>query len=406
MKKLSLISLALLSGLSGGAYADNSAFSNTITAPITASLNDLNHSVQAGMASLSDQMSALSQQMQALATATVNSNNAWLNQTDPFFPTTVPASTNSQSSADTQAAQMTQNQLSFELSLFPSRLGTDTSSDTSSSSQQDALLAQFTTNLPASDTLYLNDTDLSGSSVGAKPSTTHDDYFNFASLISPTAYTPAQQTAATAYIAVLMKSYKDITKGLDLDSIRSKLNSIDQDKRASWFQQNVLNNPAYQNYQASVRSYGATQSLLLDNLYALMAKRTPIANLGTQAGLPQDPNLEKGAASPAQVQNATFTQTLNNPEWYAAMKTASPATLAREQLLLTATIAKQLQDAQTTNERLLATLTVMTQQLTQLVSSQALSAQARAVNQSINPEANNPANTVIDPSSSNPLSGG
>ncbi|OGT69351.1 MAG: hypothetical protein A3J38_01580 [Gammaproteobacteria bacterium RIFCSPHIGHO2_12_FULL_45_9] len=410
MKKLPLLSLVLLSGFSGVLLADNSAF-NSIAAPITSSLDNINHSVQSGTNTLANQINALSQQMQALATANVNMQNAWQNQVDPFFPTVLPSKNNgfaALQTADKQAGQFTQNQLSFEFSVFPSRLGTTTTDGTSPASVQDSLLSQITTNLPASDTLYLSDNDLanSGSSTGGKPSKTYDNYFNFASLIGPTAYTGSEQKAAEAYVAILMKSYKDLTKGLDLNAIRSKLNTIDAAKRADWFQQNVLNNPVYQNYQATVRSYVATQSVLLDNMYSLMAKRTPIANLGTQAGLPQDPNLPTGYASPKQVQNAAVTQTLNNPDWYAAMKTASPATLQREQLLLTAAMVKQLQDMQSSNERLLATLTVMTQQLTQLVSAQTLSAQARAVNQAINPDANTSANTVIDPASANPLSGG
>lgn len=85
----------------------------------------------------------------------------------------------------------------------------------------------------------------------------------------------------------------------------------------------------------------------------------PVKGLGAKVGMPDDPHLPKGYASPLQVENYIANQRINSPDWFKQMKTASPAVVAREQVLILAEIESQLERNHLDNERLLATLSLM-----------------------------------------------
>ena len=69
-------------------------------------------------------------------------------------------------------------------------------------------------------------------------------------------------------------------------------------------------------------------------------------------GIPDDPNLPKEYASPLQIENYIANQRINGPDWLKQMKTASPAVVAREQVLILAEIESQLERNHLDNERL------------------------------------------------------
>ncbi len=69
----------------------------------------------------------------------------------------------------------------------------------------------------------------------------------------------------------------------------------------------------------------------------------PLKGLGSKVSMPDDPNLPKGYASPLQVENYIANQRINSPAWFKQMKTASPAVVAREQVLILAEIESQLE---------------------------------------------------------------
>jgi intracellular multiplication protein IcmX len=109
-----------------------------------------------------------------------------------------------------------------------------------------------------------------------------------------------------------------------------------------------------------------------------------VKGLGAQIGMPDNPNLPAGYASPLEVENYIANERLNNPQWFQEMKTASPATVQREQVLILAEIESALQRNHLDNERLLATLSIMALQSSQ-TGQLMLKNQAQNVNAIIDP---------------------
>ena len=309
----------------------------------------------------------LAAEVQALALAQTKVHNNETYQTDQNL--TVAQSANAQSRAttalsSTQTATRTENQLASTLSQFPEQIVNPSVLANKALAlkiqQRNALLANLTTHIPASDTLYLDDTtDPLAALYGvAKPSVLHDNDFNFNSVITPNAYTAQQQTAADNYFKYVTQQYQDITSGVNFNQLKLKLNNMSPADKAQALE-NFVNDPSYQQYQLAVRSALAKKSILLSNLNSLIAERTPVAGLGAEAGLPNDPNLPAGYASPLQVQNYIANERVNNQAWYQKMATASPATVSREQLFILAEIESNLQRNQLLQERILATLSMI-----------------------------------------------
>lgn len=312
-------------------------------------------------------------EIKALIMASVHEFNDYMYQADKYFPSS-PNTAGDQANQDvnTYVGELTQQQVSNQLSTIPEQaIPASQLSDQSLIAKvaaQKNLVQQLTVNTPASDTLYAggNDNLLAGIFGAPKPTTLYDNYFNFDSLIGPNAYNQDQLTAAQAYLQYLTQSYNSITPGIDYSGLKNKLISISNPiTRAKWLRTQVLNNPDYQNYQLSVRSNMAARSLALSNFNELLGQRMPIKGLGTAAGIPQDPNLPSGYASLMEAQNYAALQLINNPGWYRSMKTASPATVDREQLLLLATLVRQQAQNADYNQRLLATMSLLTLEMNQ-----------------------------------------
>lgn len=330
----------------------------------------------------------LGTKIEALVMASIHEFNDYMYQNDPYFPAG-PNTSGSQAKQDVDAysSQLTQQQITNQLSTIPEQaVPASQLSDQSLIAKvaaQKNLVQQLTVDTPASDTLYTggNDNILAGIFGAPKPTTLYDNYFNFDSLIGPDAYSQSQLTAAQAYLQYLTQSYNSITPGIDFSGLKTKLISIsDPITRAKWLRTQVLNNPTYQAYQLGVRSNMAARSVVLSNFNDLLSQRMPIKGLGTAAGIPQDPNLPNGYASSLEAQNYAALQLINNPGWYQSMKTASPATVDREQLLLLATLVRQQAQNEEYNQRLLATMSLLTLEMNQ-TQQLMMQTQAQKVNQ-------------------------
>jgi len=337
----------------------------------------------------------LSNEVKALAKASVKTTNAMLYQIDSYLLPAVQANSEADTAnnqAQEKAAYLTQNQISNSLLQFPEKA-------VNSNQLNDPVLAQLinehkkvisnlSTKTPASDTLYINSsTNPFASKYGvAKPTNKYDNYFNFDSLIIPTAYYGKQQTAANEYINYVSKQYQSFTNGINFAKLKSQLNNLNPNQRAQKLQ-SIVNNPTYQKYQLTVRSLLASKSVALSNLNYLLSERTPVKGLAEKAGIPNNPKLPRGYASPLEVENYIANQRLNNPKWAEAMKTASPATVNREQLIILAEIERGLHRNHLDNERLLATLSVMMLQSNQIVQMN-LKIDAQKVNELIDPSKN------------------
>lgn len=178
----------------------------------------------------------------------------------------------------------------------------------------------------------------------AKPTAAqlHNNYFNFDALFLPTAYNSDQLTAAKRYLQYATKDYQPLTNGIDL----AKLQGMKPSKLIQF-----LESSSYQKYLLNTRSEMAARSMALTNLYHMMAERTPVSGLGTEAGLPTK------NASPLQVEKYIATHRVRNKNWYKQMASASPATVQRETVYILAETEAQNYQAHLDRERVLAALT-------------------------------------------------
>ncbi|WP_423063596.1 phosphoesterase [Candidiatus Paracoxiella cheracis] len=331
-------------------------------------------------------------EMKALATASAKTANAMMYQIDSYFLNA--SQVNSQTDnaaiqARNTAANLTATQISNSLLQFPEEVVNPNELDnpelTALINNNKKVIPNLTVNTPASDTLYLDSSsDSMASTYGvAKPSVNYDNYFNFDSLITPAAYSNNQKKAAEAYIDYASQQYQSLTDGINFAKLKSELINLSPTKRAQKLQ-TIVNDPVYQKYQLTIRSLLASKSVALSNFNYLMAERTPVKGLAQKAGMPNNPNLPKGYASPLEVENYIANERLNNPEWAKAMETASPATVNREELMILAEIESQLQRNHLDHERLLATLSIMALQSAQL-STTTLKLEAQKVNGIIDP---------------------
>ncbi|WP_259411673.1 phosphoesterase [Coxiella burnetii] len=306
-------------------------------------------------------------EVQALAIASKKSVSNMKYQLDKNLDLALQADVEKNNALQTvknNAGTNTQNQISGTLLQFPEQvINASQLNDAQMAAtikNRKNLIPNLTTAIPASDTLYLTDAEdpLANTYGVAKPDSLYDNYFNFDSLFAPSAYNSDQQQAATTYLQYLTKPYQSLTDNIHFSELKDNLNKLSAEKRADKLK-SFLNNPVYQKFQLAVRSLIATKSIAIDNFNTLLNERVPVKGLGAKVGMPDDPHLPKGYASPLQVENYIANQRINSPDWFKQMKTASPAVVAREQVLILAEIESQLERNHLDNERLLATLSLM-----------------------------------------------
>lgn len=137
--------------------------------------------------------------------------------------------------------------------------------------------------------------------------------------------------------------------------------STDQKTRAQQLQR-----PDVQQFLLAKRALVAAQSLAISNLNYLAQERNIISGLGTKAGmttLPTDGNEKPVAdASLLQLEEFMINRRVGNTAWYQAMNNAPPAVLQRETLYVLAEMQQQMLQMQMTNERLLATMSMIQMQ--------------------------------------------
>lgn len=313
----------------------------------------------------------LGNRIQALDSAKVNYENNLRFQKDLNLPTTIEANTVSLSqngkplslnnyvnaNANTYTLNNIKNSLQqFAYTVTPPRQGSAAYQELQNYLKNNSVTT-LTAGIKASDSLYtapLNSPFAAEQEGTVKPDAAtvanNNNFFNFDNLIVPTAYTSTQAVASKRYLQYLTQDFKPLTGGLNLSKLAGK--SPSDLKR-------FINSSAYQNYQLMIRSLMANRSIGLSTYNQLIAERTPIANLGTEAGITSTPNM---AASPLQVEEFIATHRANSKQWYKQMAKASPATVQRETLFVLAEIEKQNYQAHLDRERMLAVLTALDMQ--------------------------------------------
>lgn len=327
---------------------------------------------------------------------------------DAFFPNINATSSDQLDTLDSvnQASnEQTQDYLKTQLQTLSNQLGTAYLNLSSSRSEQlpDPLkdsVKNLTYDTPSFDTFYLPEYSCSVSNdptvCAYKPSDEvaqgNANSLNFDAFFGNNNYSSSNQEQAENYIQYVLQTYDPTFESTGsssdnksfFDALNDKLIELNgstdsSSETASGFLiTHVLQNSDFQKFWIALRSYQAKRSMILSNFNYLKAERTPQTGLGTAYGL------STADASPLEVENGLMDQTINNPDWYAAMKTASPATLQREQLILTSILLRVEARNKSINERNLATLSILTDSLLKQ-SKQALSQQETQLKTTILP---------------------
>ncbi len=171
----------------------------------------------------------------------------------------------------------------------------------------------------------------------------NDQSFNFENLILPNLYSNTEKDNAFNFVAFAAKTYEPfpVTQATWNRALEDPVFST---------------SPAFIDYKMGVRSYIAAQSFAVSNLYRMISERTKQPEI-TKLNLKDDQ--DNLIESPLQYQEYLATQRVNNPKWYQTMNTASANTLSREMVSILAEIQRSLFRMEKTNERILATLSIM-----------------------------------------------
>lgn len=127
-----------------------------------------------------------------------------------------------------------------------------------------------------------------------------------------------------------------------------------------------LNEKPIKEYLANLRSYLATQSIAVSNLYQLYAERQPLNpnDPVVKSTIGQLPNEIKGPYSILKLENYMATRRILNKNWYKNdLIQENPTTLQRQQVELLAENLSESYHTRMTLERLLATMSVLVLEL-------------------------------------------
>jgi intracellular multiplication protein IcmX len=247
--------------------------------------------------------------------------------------------------------------------------------------EQQQMIENLTLGVPGSDTLYSNDPLVimaqfeTGSGLNMNyyntnkkftigpPPVNHDNYFNIASIISPTTYTSDDLAAANTYMKYLTQSYIDPTAALDMTTLSSYLNNLSKQSGKSVAEQKyetlmkINQSDVYQSYQLSMRSNMAQKSVAIDNYENLIAERTP--SKVNVSGIYDSQGHQISNPSPLQVKSYQANRRMNDPAWIKSLQSQSSTTLQREIAVELAQTIQQNHQAHLDRERLIATLSAM-----------------------------------------------
>ena len=212
-------------------------------------------------------------------------------------------------------------------------------------------LTPFLSTIPGSDTFVkppiTSSIFSSNNASNAEELKKGDANFDFNTLISPLSYDKNGEAQAKNFLQFMSRI------GTSNTAIRWASLTPEQKEKLQTTEQG-------RDYRVDMRSLAAVRSIALNNLYYLLAERMPQDTLGTQAGLTE------ASGSQKQIENYLATRRIHSKQWYEAMATASPTTLQRENLFVLAEMEQQLYQLHQDNERVLATLSAMLLQNTQM----------------------------------------
>lgn len=200
----------------------------------------------------------------------------------------------------------------------------------------------------ASDTLYIADT--TGKSQTAygknqaylqKPTTLHNNDFDFAKLISEKSYSTAEEASAQQFLKYAANSEDSFTKNIHFSDLFSN-------SQALFNLKNGKDSATYKRYVFNLRSLLASRSMVTSAINNLIAERTPMQGLGAAAGI----TTANASASPLQVEAYRATHRIEDPTWYTSIANAKPATVEREILVVLAEIEYQNYEAHLDRERI------------------------------------------------------
>lgn len=139
-----------------------------------------------------------------------------------------------------------------------------------------------------------------------------------------------------------------------------------------------LNDAKVKEYLSGLRAYLTIQSLALSNLYFLYAERLPINK--NQLDKNQFSNLSPdvrtalgtklGSVSPLKLEQTMATRRMTDEKWHTNLSQDNPAALQRQQVQLLSEILAETYQLRVTSERILATMSILTMQLSQTMRGQ------------------------------------
>lgn len=271
--------------------------------------------------------------------------------------------------------------------------------------QQDSL--NQLKNLDASDSIYSLVQGIDSSVYWTRKNLgragANDDAFNFAAFIEPAAYNPEQLKNSDNFIGYATKQYQSYTDGLNLTELKQGLVEYQKQgvKVLSQKIDEFRKNPAYQNYQLTIRSMVANKSVSADILSGIAAERKPIMTTQADSQLdtisraigvePQTITVKTPEgqsvsmyryASPLQIAQYRANYRLNDPKWFQEVAGDSSENLQRKSVVLLAEINRQLLQNHLDNEKVMGALAILSQQ-TGDVSAMMLKTQTNDVNAAI-----------------------
>ncbi|OGT40946.1 MAG: hypothetical protein A3F13_02460 [Gammaproteobacteria bacterium RIFCSPHIGHO2_12_FULL_40_19] len=185
----------------------------------------------------------------------------------------------------------------------------------------------------------------------------NDNKFNFASLITPTGYSPSEEMASKEFLVYAAQSKQNLTEEL------TNLPSLDGNWQALI---TLKKDPIYTKFVLNVRALLAIRSITINSLNQLIAERTPMQGLAPAAGFTrkdasltptEQQELRENKASPLQVEAYQANHRVQDPKWYQDVQNASPADVQRNILIVLAEIEHQNYQAHLDRERLLGAIT-------------------------------------------------
>ncbi|MGE3921093.1 MAG: hypothetical protein AB7F64_09235 [Gammaproteobacteria bacterium] len=202
-----------------------------------------------------------------------------------------------------------------------------------------------------------------GSSAGS-PGEELTQNFDLNALVQPLAY-DISQSGASNPSGAQGSSSAERTAALHFITFASgmaqpmqvlDMSKVDQDK----LNNALANSTDLQNYLIALRSLVAQQSVGISNLYQLYAERVAVDTSKVRENLPNMPNTPVvPKASPLMIDNYVATRRFG-PDWETTLQTvATPAEISRQQAYILREILLELYKNRVTNERILATLSVM-----------------------------------------------